>query len=184
MKREIVGGVTYGSYIGWWPEVVVNFDFEQKLTELVDHLIASGLDHPKAVARAEEMMEHFLDGDGGVELYGAWKKDEQDKWVVDTDSDDDVAFIYNCDSGYVQVVWSRYVKLCRWCSPCFPRQGNLDTTNGNVLAYCIPPDMMGNYWMEEYGQNIFKLDEINDEWFEEMEQREQEEAQEAWEPEN
>jgi len=38
--------------------------------------------------------------------------------------------------------------------------------------------------MEKYGQDIFKLDEINDEWFKEMEQREQEEAQEAWEPEN
>lgn len=41
-----------------------------------------------------------------------------------------------------QVVISKYAKQCEYCSPCYPNQGNLDTSPeyGNTLAYALPPE--------------------------------------------
>jgi len=55
--------------------------------------------------------------------------------------DEEVEFsaIYNTNDNVIQVVKSKYVSLCHYCSPCYPNQGNLDT-EGDLVAYQLPPD--------------------------------------------
>lgn len=44
---------------------------------------------------------------------------------------------------YTQVVKSKWVSRCAYCSPCFPDQGDLGT-DGDILAYTLSPDVWGD----------------------------------------
>ena len=46
---------------------------------------------------------------------------------------------------YTQVVASKWVQSCRLCSPCYPGQGDLDSVDGNIVAYTLPPDVWGHW---------------------------------------
>jgi len=68
-------------------------------------------------------------------------------WILDTntglyepDPQGDYSAIYHVDSNTTQVVYSKYLKKCALCSPCYPGQGDLDTT-GDYLAYDLPPEL-------------------------------------------
>ena len=46
-------------------------------------------------------------------------------------------------NGYIQVLQSERVAMCRPCSPCYPNQGDLETKhdgNGNWKTYDLPED--------------------------------------------
>jgi len=43
---------------------------------------------------------------------------------------------------YTQVVYSKNFKRCGLCSPCYPGQGDLDST-GEFLTYTLPEDLIG-----------------------------------------
>lgn len=54
------------------------------------------------------------------------------------------AAIYNRDTFTIQVAWSRWTKEdCRWCSPCYPGQGDLKSDDGDVVAYTLPLYLLG-----------------------------------------
>ncbi len=68
-------------------------------------------------------------------------------WILDTntgehspDPNGEFAAIENED--YVQVVFSKFTKRCNLCSPCYPGQGDLDST-GEFLTYALPPYLTG-----------------------------------------
>jgi hypothetical protein len=44
---------------------------------------------------------------------------------------------------YTQIIKSKYISLCAYCSPCYPDQGDLDTA-GHIKAYTLPPDVWGD----------------------------------------
>ena len=46
---------------------------------------------------------------------------------------------------YTQVVASKWAQSCRLCSPCYPNQGDLDSVDGNIVAYTLPPDVWGHW---------------------------------------
>ena len=74
----------------------------------------------------------------GTVLIGGWKKDSDGKLEANRESE------YSAIVGETetQVVWSRHTTRASLCSPCFPGQADLNTP-GDVLAYCLPPEMMG-----------------------------------------
>ena len=41
-----------------------------------------------------------------------------------------------------QVIKSKYISLCAYCSPCYPDQGDLGT-EGYIKTYTLPPDVWG-----------------------------------------
>lgn len=63
--------------------------------------------------------------------------------------------IVSNNANVAQVVSSKYVKGCGYCSPCYPGQGDLDTVGG-VFSYAVPPDDL----CEEYETSgIIPLDD-------------------------
>lgn len=48
-----------------------------------------------------------------------------------------------CKEIYTQIVFSRWLISCRYCSPCYPDQGDINSEGDEVLAFCLPPDMFG-----------------------------------------
>lgn len=74
-------------------------------------------------------------------LYGSWVKDENGLWDVDRTGE--YAAIYNQDANTIQVIFSRYIKRGRLCSPCYPGQADArvsDTVTGDGFAYYALPD--------------------------------------------
>lgn len=57
---------------------------------------------------------------------------------------DDLEVILNNDVGTLQVVKSPHTRECRWCSPCYPGQGDLaskvEPGFGACDAYDVPPE--------------------------------------------
>lgn len=58
------------------------------------------------------------------------------------------AAIYRPDFNVIQVVASQYAIQCNICSPCFPKQGDVDTP-GPLWAFSLPPDVMQREWLLE-----------------------------------
>lgn len=90
----------------------------------------------------------------GTTLYGNWVKE---KGQYHPKRGGEFAAIYNPDHNTIQVVSSRYVIKCYHCSPCYPGQGDVDTS-GDMWAYCLPPDMMREEWVKENAHRIYQYD--------------------------
>ncbi len=71
-------------------------------------------------------------------LIGSWKINEKGEY--EPDENGEYAALWRGESGYIQVVWSKYHKQCHKCSPCFPLQGDLDTPGDDYTAYTLPPE--------------------------------------------
>jgi hypothetical protein len=69
-------------------------------------------------------------------LLGAWKKDENGLYEPDKSGE----YSAIMSEIYTQVVWSKHTKRCALCSPCYPGQGDLDTS-GEFLTFDVPPDL-------------------------------------------
>jgi hypothetical protein len=71
-------------------------------------------------------------------IIGKWIKHPDDTYSPDKTGE------YSAIVGetYTQVVFSTFTKRCKLCSPCYPGQGDLDST-GEFLTYCLPDDLMG-----------------------------------------
>lgn len=70
-----------------------------------------------------------------------YKKDEKGDFVPDTASE--FSAIVNGNENTTQVTRSRWASRVALCSPCYPGQGDLDTS-GEYLAYSLPPDIWGD----------------------------------------
>jgi len=73
----------------------------------------------------------------------------------------------------VQVVYSQFVRLSPFCSPCYPGQGDNDShplscdggidytfqrRNGPIFSYCLPPTVVGDHGNQsDYGRLIYDL---------------------------
>jgi hypothetical protein len=102
----------------------------------------------------KECKEEFCDCDvyEFPVLLGAWKK-VKGKWEPSKKKGDFSAIIQSEDE-YVQIVWSKYAILSRWCSPCFPRQGDI-TSEGNILTYCLPPEFHTPEFLKENLERMY-----------------------------
>ncbi len=130
---SITTGVHSGNSIQWlWEEESIDLAWEQ-----------------------EECLEEEIDcsyqGDT-PRLYGKWKREKNHFTPVRTG---EYSAIYNPDSNTLQVLFSKYAIRCHPCSPCFPGQGDVDS-DGNLWAYCLPPEMMTEEWQQENSQRIFQ----------------------------
>lgn len=72
-------------------------------------------------------------------LIGSWIKNEDGLYEPDT-SNEYAAIVREC---VTQVVYSKWARYCRMCSPCYPFQGDLDTPGSDYFAYDLPPDLYG-----------------------------------------
>ena len=101
----------------------------------------------------EEPLETFV---------GAWSCEydaDEDRYYMlpDRNSSYEYAARYNPDHNTIQIIWSRYAISCRFCSPCYPGQGDIDSPGMETLAYCLPPELMSEEWWEENKDRIIKL---------------------------
>ncbi len=88
----------------------------------------------------------------GTSLFGGWGR-KKGRYYPKCGGE--YAAIYNPDYNTVQVIRSKFLIQCNFCSPCYPNQGDVDTP-GNVWAYCLPPDLMGEGWLKENGHRIYE----------------------------
>ena len=124
-KFEPIGGVFQNNHVEFLNDEffgpnAIDLDFEEHCKEC-----------------NEEYHENCWEGQGTT-LIGGWKKNKDGLYEPDKESE------YSAIVGeiYGQVVWSKHVKQCRICSPCFPGQGNLDS-EGDFDTYALPPDLVG-----------------------------------------
>jgi hypothetical protein len=75
----------------------------------------------------------------GTVLIGSWKKDAAGLYIPDETGE----YAAIVGETYTQVVWSRVSRKSAWCSPCFPSQGDLDTS-GPIDTYDLPADLRGD----------------------------------------
>ena len=73
---------------------------------------------------SDEEYEHFLDSL------------DPEGWYLD---DGEYKAVQHGDSPYIMVTKSPYYTLCRYCSPCFPGAGDLNS-EGDVKTYCFGHD--------------------------------------------
>lgn len=79
-----------------------------------------------------------------TKLIGDWKKDEDGLYEPDTEKEF-AAIVTSSPFNCVQVVWSKFTtKVRAMCSPCFPGQADLDSGEGNIIAYTLPDYLLAN----------------------------------------
>ncbi|RLG44004.1 MAG: hypothetical protein DRN81_05440 [Thermoproteota archaeon] len=90
--------------------------------------------------------EETQDFDTDTWLIGDWTLVDG-KYSINKDGPEGFAGTYNRDSCNICVEYSQYVILnCHYTSPCYVMAdgsgpcGDLDT-DGDIMAYCLPPDM-------------------------------------------
>ena len=77
-----------------------------------------------------------------TELIGDWKQDSEGLYCEDREGTEGFTAIWSKDSGnIIQVVWSKTIKrVASMCSPCYPGQADLDSGEGDILAYSLPSE--------------------------------------------
>ena len=157
---DIITGVGNGSYIQHWDYEFIDLQYEgAKKEAFIDkyiELVNAGMDENDA----EDEAKNFVDCewecpimDSTDQLYGDWLKDEEGKYYPNPNGE--YAMIYDGNINIYQVVYSKYAIKSYHCSPCYPGQGDIDTP-GELLAYCLPPDIMDDKWLEENKDRIIK----------------------------
>lgn len=128
--------------IGVDPDVPVTGVVSNNTPEFLNDEIDSGID-PEYELLSEKEAEDLQEYSPNYVLIGSWKKDEDGKYTQDEEGE--YAAIVDLDQFYTtQVVWSKYTKRVKLCSPCFPGQGDLDSPDPKgCLAYDLPPDVYG-----------------------------------------
>jgi hypothetical protein len=71
-----------------------------------------------------------------------FKLDTQEKYIPDPNAE--YSAIVNGSLFTTQVVLSKWTISCNKCSPCYPGQGDIDTPGSDYIAYCLPPDVIGD----------------------------------------
>lgn len=114
---------------------------------IYDELI-DGIDLDYMSAR-QELLDRGFDDDAidielqyleqGTTLIGSWKQNSEGLWEPDKDNGDYAAIVRE---SVVQVVWSKYIVLSHYCSPCYPSQCDVETP-GKYPAYTLPVDLLG-----------------------------------------
>lgn len=107
----------------------------------------------------EDAAEDYMDNGDNTYLCGFYKKEEgpdAGKYVLDPDAE--VSAIFSTNRNVIQVVRSKWiVRDARWCSPCYPGQADLDSTDGGVVAYTLPKD-----WFDDENPPVNKPEYIGE----------------------
>jgi len=82
------------------------------------------------------------DDNGESTIICGYKKNAEDKYEPDPEAE--VSFIYNGDKNTIQIIQSKWIAKCAWCSPCYPNQGDLGTKGKACEAFTFGPD-----WYDE-----------------------------------
>lgn len=144
---DCVTGVMYANYPIWlWDMDYIDLMFEEAIQELKDQ--------GRTEDEIYDELEYF-ESSGGRQLYGAWIQTEDGMFDIDKNSKRDFAAIYNSNENTIQVVWSKYYKLCNWASPCYPHQGDLES-DGDVPAYVLPDDMFDKSMLDKESRAFVK----------------------------
>jgi len=146
MKNAIKTGVIHQNSIN--PEcledAVVDLGWEEAVHDMTCNL-QSQEEQREVVNMDQDFRQLAIDAleffdSSGPKLIGGWKKNAKGIWEPDLSKKPFAAQYDPCD-GYVQVVASKFVREdCRWCSQCFPDQGDLAGVDGGVVAYSLPPE--------------------------------------------
>lgn len=89
----------------------------------------------------DELFDMPCEHDGG-RIFGNWKKNSDGLWEPDKEKEF-AAILTSSSFNCVQVVWSKFTtKVRAICSPCFPGQADLDSGEGEILAYCLPEELI------------------------------------------
>jgi hypothetical protein len=111
----------------WWPEEMIrlgiDIGFEEHLKEC-----------------SKEYHDDCYYDDCPSYIIG-YKKDEKGEFVPDLTAE--FSAIVNGNENTTQVTRSKWASRVRLCSPCYPGQGDLDTS-GEYLAYTLPPSAWGS----------------------------------------
>ena len=156
-KNDIIVGVGVGNNIEDWDNDFIDLQYEQTLKELIKNAkdkaeeLELDVDSDTIEEDSIEKLAGFI---GTDQLYGSWLQDEQDKYYPDPDGE--YAMIYDSNNNIYQVVHSKFAIKSYHCSPCYPGQGDIDT-EGELISYCLPPDMMREEWIEENRDRIINL---------------------------
>lgn len=135
LKGKILTGVHSQNSANWlWTE---------------DYIDLAYVEHEDECSRADH--SGCLVGEG-IKLYGDWLRSG---FSYRPDPDGLFSAIVRPRRPTVQVVKSQFVISCSKASPCYPGQGDEDTP-GPLKAYCLPPDLMADRWLEENARRISK----------------------------
>lgn len=124
-------------------------------------------DREECRSEAEEHADRELEDweSDSYMLLGDWKRvneNEGDLAYPEYDVDKEgthgwAAILRRTDGMILQVVWSKWVMECAWCSPCYPGQGDLDTY-GSVIAYSLPEDEYTDEFMRIGGRQVLSAE--------------------------
>lgn len=130
--EPIVGVVSLNSVeYEYWDEICPTC--EEIEAELMEEMRGEDLEDIFEEASQIECSDH-------EKLIGNWKK-FMGKYVPD-ESGEYAAIVTDSTFNCIQVIWSKNTrKVKSMCSPCFPGQADLDSGDGNILAYDLPEDM-------------------------------------------
>lgn len=155
--REIITGVGNANYIGEWDYDFIDLQYETAVQEKRKELITEFENNNEEYDEDEVTFmaqEELIDFNGTDQLYGSWLQDEEGKYYPNINGE--YAMIYDSNENVYQVVHSKWAIRCYKCSPCYPGQGDIDT-EGSLLAYMLPPDMMREEWIEENQHRFVEL---------------------------
>lgn len=133
---EPITGVISSNNVAW--EFVDN-EICPNCEEAYEEVENSGMDEADidAFTSVIECFDH-------TKLIGDWKKDDEGYYIPDK-SGEFAAIVTSSTFNCVQVVWSKWTTNVRaMCSPCFPGQADLDSGEGNIIAYTLPDYLLSN----------------------------------------
>ena len=85
-----------------------------------------------------------IECDDHEKLLGDWKKNSDGLWEPD-ETGEFSAIVTSSTFACVQVVWSKWTTNVRaMCSPCFYGSADLDSGEGNIIAYTLPDYLLEN----------------------------------------
>ena len=129
--RELVlTGVHNGNDIEHWDDLYNGIDlgYEEHIKECESYL---------------ETGECDCDLETGTTLIGGWILKGG---LYEPDTDSEYSAIYNPDENTIQVLHSKYMIRCAYCSPCYPNQVDVDST-GEQIGYMLPIEIMTEEWI-------------------------------------
>ena len=132
-KEFVLTGVHNGDDIEHWDDLYdgIDLDYESHLEECESYL---------------ETGECDCDLKTGTTLIGGWIKGIDGLYGPDVLSE--YSAIYNPNENTIQVVHSKFLIRCAYCSPCYPNQVDVDST-GEQIGYMLPIEIMTEEWIEE-----------------------------------
>lgn len=156
MNKElnIIGGVIGGNkinhdFFGDDFNNAINLDYENYISEHIKFC-----DNEDCISEDHEIESENYISNNDTYLIG-YKLDTDTKLYIPDDTKD-YSGIYDSNTNVLQVTLSKCVKLSGPCSPCYPMQGDLESS-GKDYCYSLPFDY---YDDDNIGKMVMLLEDI------------------------